>query len=168
MDMYEFAMKMELDGQEFYERQAAATQDKQLKEILMSLAEEEKNHYDIFKQLRDNQVASIGELATGNDTLNKIKNIFVEMSQTPEGTSFGEDAIAVWTEALQIEEKSVKFYIEKAHAETDAEKKCILEKIADEERNHIHMIDGVLTYLKFPDAFAESAQFKNFQSLEGH
>jgi hypothetical protein len=30
------------------------------------------------------------------------------------------------------------------------------------------MIDGVLTYLKFPDAFAESAQFKNFQSLEGH
>jgi hypothetical protein len=80
MDMYEFAMKMELDGQEFYERQAAATQDKQLKEILMSLAEEEKNHYDIFKQLRDNQVASIGELATGNDTLNKIKNIFVEIS----------------------------------------------------------------------------------------
>ena len=168
MDMYEFAMKMELDGQEFYERQAAATQDKQLKEILLSLAEEEKNHYDIFKQLRDNQVASIGELATGNDTLNKIKNIFVEMSQTPEGTSFGEDAIAAWTEALQIEEKSVKFYIEKAHAETDAEKKCILEKIADEERNHIHMIDGVLTYLKYPEAFAESAQFKDFQSLEGH
>ena len=168
MDIYEFAMKMELDGREFYEKQAAATRDKQLKEILLSLAEEENNHYDIFKRLRDNQVTSIGKLATGNDTLSKVKNIFVEMSQTPGGISFGQDAIAVWTEALQIEEKSVKFYHEKAEAETDAEKKRILEKIADEERTHIHMIDGVLTFLKFPDAFAQSAQFKNFQSLEGH
>ena len=89
MDIYEFAMKMELDGQEFYEKQAAATQDKHLKEILLSLAEEEKNHYRIFKRLRDNRMTSIGELATGNDTLDKIKNIFVELSQKPEGTSFG-------------------------------------------------------------------------------
>ena len=168
MDIYEFAMKMELDGQGFYEKQAATTKDKQLKEILLSLAEEEKNHYQIFKRLRDNQVTSIRELATGNDTLNKVKNIFVEMSQTPGGTSFGEDAVAAWTEALHIEEKSVAFYTEKAQAETDTEKKNILEKIAEEERTHIHMIDGVLTFLKFPDAFAESAQFKNFQSLEGH
>lgn len=168
MDVYEFAMKMELDGQAFYEKQAAMTKDKQLREILSSLAEEEKNHYQIFRRLRDNQLTSISELAVGNDTLDKVKNIFVEMSQTPGSTSFGEDAVAVWTEALHIEEKSVKFYSEKAQEESDAEKKLILEKIADEERNHIHMIDGVLTFLKFPDAFAESAQFKNFQSLEGH
>jgi len=32
----------------------------------------------------------------------------------------------------------------------------------------VHMIEGVLTYLKFPDAFAESTQFRDFQSLEGH
>ena len=68
---------------------------------------------------------------------------------------------------MEIEEKAESFYREKADAEKSDEQRRLLNLIADEERNHVYMIDSILTYLKFPEAFSDSAQFKNFQSLEG-
>ena len=169
MEIFEFAMKMEMDGKAFYEKQAALASRKELKEILLTLAGEEMQHFMFFKKMRDGETKeAVGELSGQTDTLNKVKNIFVDLSTSKESKSFGDDEIAAWSKALDIEEKAEKFYREKAQIEDDVDKKRLLNMIADEERNHVHMIDGILTYLKFPEAFADSAQFKNFQSLEGH
>ncbi|MDF1544919.1 MAG: ferritin family protein [bacterium] len=169
MDIFEFAMKMEMDGKSFYEQQAATASSKELKEILLTLAEEEMKHFLFFKKLRDGETEdAAGELNGNTETLKKVQNIFVDMSNDKEKKTFGEDEIAAWTKALGIEEKAEKFYREKAEIEPDENKKRLLVLIAEEEQSHVHMIDGILTYLKFPEAFEDSAQFKNFQSLEGH
>jgi rubrerythrin len=169
MNIFDFAMQMEIDGKLFYEKKAQETKHADLKKILLMLAEEEQKHYNFFKQMKEGKT----ELAertvdTGTETLDRVKNIFVDMSNGPEGLSFGKDELTTWNEAMQIEEKAVAFYSEKASAEADENQKRLLTMIANEERNHVHMIDGVLSYLKFPENFADSAQFKNFQSLEGH
>jgi len=169
MDIFEFAMKMEVDGKHYYEEQAAKTTQKELKEILKTLAEEEQRHFNFFKKMRDGETATAAdEIKTSTPTLEKVKNIFVELGADRTKKTFGEDQQAVWTEALRIEEKAESFYREKAKEEKDEALKRLLILIAEEEQNHVHMISSVLTYLKFPDTFAESAQFKNFQSLEGH
>jgi len=169
MDIFEFAMQMEKDGQTFYEKQAAATRDTELKKILLALAEEEQQHYKYFQRLSQGETdLPVSEMRGNLNTLNKVKNIFHEMSQSPSQTAFGDDERSIWQQALKIEEKAEKFYREKAEVETDKAKKQMLNLIANEEQRHIHMIDGVLSYLKFPDDFAQSAQFRNFQSLEGH
>ncbi len=169
MDIFEFAMQMEMDGQAFYESQAAATKDKELKKILLMLAEEEQQHYNYFKRMASGETElPISEMRGNLGTLDKVKNIFTEMSRKPSEAGFGDDERSIWREALKIEEKAEKFYREKAAEEKNETKKRLLDLIADEEQRHIYMIDGVLSYLKFPDDFAQSAQFKNFQSLEGH
>ncbi len=169
MDIFDFAMKMELDGKKYYETKAAETKEKSLKEILLTLAEEELNHFNFFKKMKDGEIEqAAAQINTKTDTLNKIQNIFIDLSKNNDKKSFGEDDISVWTEALKIEEKAESFYRGKAVSEPDKAKSKLLNLIADEERNHVHMIEGVLSYLKFPDAFAQSAQFQNFQSLEGH
>ena len=169
MNIFEFAMKMEIDGKKYYESKAAITKEKSLKEILLTLAEEEMNHFNFFKKMKDGKTeTALKELNSSTKTLNKIQNIFVEMSQDKDQKNFGESDIEVWTEALKIEEKAESFYRKKAEIESDAKKKKLLILIAEEEQRHVHMIEGVLSYLKFPEAFAESAQFNNFQSLEGH
>ncbi|KAA3632098.1 MAG: hypothetical protein DWP97_11700 [Calditrichaeota bacterium] len=169
MDIIEFAMKMELDGKAYYEKHARNTSDKDLKKIFLILAEEEEKHFKFFKSLKDGDTEEAANLISGSSkTLKEVQNIFVEMSQSTEKKTFGKDEEATWQKALEIEEKAEGFYREKAGEESDDEKKNLLNIIADEEQNHVHMIDSILTYLKFPEAFADSAQFKNFQSLEGH
>ena len=169
MDIYSFAMQMELDGKAFYENLARQTKDEQLRQVLMMLAEEEQKHYDIFKNLKAGKGPS---MLTGENihtkTLNAVKNIFVELSNNNRHPEFTKDERSIWAEAMKIEEKSEQFYREKANQESEPQQKTLLTMIANEERNHIYLIDSVLTYMKFPDTFSDTAQFKDFQSLEGH
>ncbi len=169
MNIFEFAMRMERDGKAFYEEKAARTTDAELKKMFTMLAEEEERHFKFFKRLRDGEIdQAVQEIPRNSKTLSQAKNIFQELSQRKESTPFGEDLVSAWTEAMWIEEKAERFYREKAEQETDETQKKLLHLIADEERTHIHMIDGILTYLKYPESFAGSAQFKNFMSLEGN
>ncbi len=169
MDIFEFAMQMELDGKSFYEKRAAATKHRELKSMLLMLAEEEQKHYNFFRRMKEGKTTlAEAEIDARSEALDKARNIFVEMSNNSEGKQFSEDELSAWNEAMKIEEKAVKFYSEKAAVEPDAIRKRLLSIIAAEEKNHVHMIDGVLSYLKYPESFADSAQFKNFQSLEGH
>lgn len=167
MEIIEFAMKMELDGKAFYDKQARATKSKELKRIFSLLSEEEVRHYNFFKSMKEGTVEEAAAHLNGStETLKEVKNIFVEMSEN-KTDDFGEEELTAWSEALKIEEKAESFYREKAAEEKDEQKKKLLVLIAEEEQNHVHMIEGVLTYMKFPDAFADSQQFKDFQSLEG-
>jgi rubrerythrin len=129
----------------------------------------EHKHYHIFKKLRSGEsAAAIAVGKTHSKTLAAVKSIFVELSNSTEHASFSRDERSIWAEALKIEEQSEKFYREKAEEEDDVRTRNLLNMIANEERNHIYLIDSVLTYMKFPDTFSDTAQFKDFQSLEGH
>lgn len=167
MDIIDFAMKMELDGKAFYDKHARAAKSKDLKRIFNLLSEEEIRHYNFFKSMKEGTVEEAATHLNGStETLKEVKNIFAEMSENKTDV-FGDEELSAWKEALQIEEKAESFYREKAAEENDANKKRLLTLIAEEEQNHVHMIEGVLTYMKFPEAFADSQQFKDFQSLEG-
>ncbi len=169
MDIIEFALKMELDGKSFYERQAAAESDPELKKILETLAHEEESHYRFFRTFKDNPNLPPSADTFGTpDAVDRVKNIFEEMSQQEEAKKFGDKAVSVWKEAMRIEERAVNFYSTQAKEETDPARKQLLLRLAEEETKHVHMIDGVLMYMKDPATFAASAQFRNFQSLEGH
>ena len=169
MDILEFAMQMELDGKAFYEKHAKSTSMKELKEILLTLAEEEEKHYQFFKKMKEGKTdLTVKDFSYQSKSLAQVKNIFVDMANNNDNSVVKDSEKDVWEEALKIEEKAVAFYSEKAISETDTERKNLLLAIAEEEKRHVHMIDSVLTFLKFPDTFADTAQFKNFQSLEGH
>lgn len=168
MDIIEFALKMELDGKAFYDKQAAAETNPELKQILQTLAEEEERHYRFFQTFKDNpNLPPSADTFGSPGAVERVKNIFEEMSQQTDSGEFGDKAASVWKEALRIEERAVSFYQSHAEQEPDRDRKRLLQRLAEEETKHVHMIDGVLMFLKDPATFAESSQFKDFQSLEG-
>ena len=57
MNIYEFAMQMEKDGETFYRNLASKVSNLGLKNILNMLAEEEVKHYGIFAKLSRSQSA---------------------------------------------------------------------------------------------------------------
>lgn len=169
MDIFEFAMQMELDGKAFYEKGAAKTSNPELKKIFLTLAEEEQRHYNIFKNLKNGQLEAATQITAGRaKTISITKNLFQKMTEEGKNTLFGDDISALWEEAVAIEEKSEKLYREEAHKTKDPDRQKLLNKIADEEKNHIYLIDNMLSFINDPQSFVASNQFSSFMSWEGH
>lgn len=168
MDIIKVAMQMELDGQAFYEKGAAATDNPELKKVLLTLAEEEQKHFQVFQQMAEGNLseaaASLGEKS---ETPNVIKSVFQQMVDDGVESLGGDDVRALWEAASVIEEKTEAMYREAATNETDNERRVLLEKIADEEKSHIYLVDNMLSFVKDPSSFLASAQYKNFMSWEG-
>ena len=168
MDIIEFAMQMELDGKEFYERSAQNAATPEFKEILRNLAEEEQRHYTFFKRLIEgNSDPAQKELEKGRSRMATIRNTIVLLTESDNEHSFGADARSVWTEALKIEVSAERMYREEAKKEKNSERKNLLNRIADEEQNHVYLIDNVLLFLTDPQTFIYSRQFADFKSWEG-
>ena len=169
MGIIEFAMQMEKDGEAFYRKSAEATKEPALKEIFLHLAEEEQRHFRLFKKILEGELEGAeSELDGGSRALDGTKNIFVKLTAENGGMVFGDDARLVWNEALKIEEKAVKLYSEEATKERDPARKKLLDRIAAEERNHVYLIDNILSFMTDPEGFAESKKFSDFKSWEGH
>ena len=169
MDPLEFAMQMERDGKAFYEKAAADAPSAEIRKILLTLAEEEERHYRIFRSLREGStVAARNEMDKRAETVTIARNLFQQMADKGETTLYGDDARAVWKEAQKIEQKSEAMYREEASKTADKDRKELLSRIADEEKNHIYLVDNMLSFMSDPESFVASAQYKNFMSWEGH
>ncbi len=75
MNIFEFAMKMELDGKQYYEESATKIDSPELKRILLELAGDEEKHYTIFRALRDGVPVQY-ETAKKTKIFSEIKNVF--------------------------------------------------------------------------------------------
>lgn len=51
MNVYEYAMKVEKDGEAYYRELASKSPNNGLKRIFTMLAEEEIKHYNVFKNM---------------------------------------------------------------------------------------------------------------------
>ncbi len=167
MDIITFAIQMEKDGQAFYEKAASAASTTEIKEIFQYLADEEKRHCAFFKKMADGEITTAIEALKGG-SLKTTKNVFVQLIEENKAASFGDDVRATWVEALKFEERAVQLYTEEAEKEPDADRKTLLNRIADEERNHVYLIDNILTFMADPQTFVDSKQYGDFQSWEGH
>lgn len=169
MEILEFAMKMERDGKAFYEQAASKAGRPELKKIFTTLAEEELRHFKIFKNLKEGMHSEAKTIFDQRgQTISIAKNLFQQLTEEGKSTLYGDDAKAVWKEAREIEEKSEKMYREEAEKETDATRKELWNKIADEEKNHIYLVDNMISFMNDPQGFTASADFKHFMSWEGH
>lgn len=162
MDTFEFAMKMEMDGRNFYLEHAAKTASPELKRILEELADDEQKHYEIFKSLQEGLPVQYEE-ARKTKILSSVKNIFETMKAENKDYSFPADTQKIWEEAREIEERSENFYRQKANEATVAEQKQTLNRIADEEHKHWVTVENVIKFLDRPHHWLEDAEWSNLE-----
>jgi rubrerythrin len=169
VDIIKFAMQMELDGQAFYSKAAEATDNAQLKKVLLTLADEEKKHYRVFKSMSEGDMtAAETSLGEKSETPHLAKSIFQQMTEAGVETLGGDDVETLWQQALEIEQKSERMYRQAAREEPDETSRQLMHRIADEEKNHVYLCDNMLAFTRDPASFLSSAQYKNFMSWEGH
>lgn len=130
MDVYDYALKMEKDGEEFYREIAAKTSDEGLRAIVTMLADQEVKHYNAILEMKKGSA----EMADA-DVFGYAKNIFSRM-RGDEVFESDKKQIEAYREAMRIEKQSIDFYLAKADETSDVQQKRIFERLATEERKH--------------------------------
>jgi rubrerythrin len=159
MNVFEYAKKMELDGINFYQEAAEGTTHPGFKKILQLLIDEEQKHYNFFDRLQQN--SKPGELPAF--PVNDAENIFRQLRQHKEGFDFSAEQVEVYKKALEIERQSEKFYRAEAEKTENEELKKQLLMVAEEEKKHVMLVDGLVEYLSRPSEWVEHAMFSQLR-----
>ena len=158
MDIFEFAMKMEEDGKDYYMESSAKATDEGIQNILKMLAADEEKHYVAIKHMKEEQAVMLE-----TRILEKAKNIFVEMKEKSEEIDLSATPIHLYTKAREIEDRSIKFYLEmSADMEDDAHRDLFL-LLAEEEKKHLFLLENVIEFVSKPQIWLENAEFNHLE-----
>lgn len=154
MDIFDFAMKMEKDGENFYRELAARTANKGLKNIFTMLANAEVVHYQIFHRLKEKENVTVAPA----QILSGVKNVFEEMKEKHDDR-VDVNQIEWYRKAQEIEKSSKDFYLKQAEAVQDRGQKEIFLKVADEEEKHFRILEQIIDFVSRPQSWLENAEW---------
>ena len=158
MDIYEYAMQMEKDGESYYRELAAQAQSDGIRNILTLLANAEVKHYRIFERMKQHESTQPADLAY----LVNIKNVFAEMRDNKVPMTENGSQIELYRKAQELEKKTRDFYREKA-GEVDASQKAIFLKIADEEQKHFNILETIIDMVSRPQTWLENPEWYHLE-----
>jgi len=157
MEIFEYAMKMEKDGEKYYRELSDRVKHPGLKSILTMLADDEVKHFNIFKAMSEKTKTSLQK----TDILEKSKNIFTEMRGGKIDPDIGQKDM--YNKAQDIEKKSWEFYEGKASEADDQEQKDLFLNIAEEEKRHYFLLENIINFVSRPETWLEDAEFNHLE-----
>jgi rubrerythrin len=162
VNVFDFAMDMELQGKATYEKLAESTEVPGLQTIFTGLAADEQKHYDILKSVKEGNAWSMAD----SQVLNKAKSVFSDLLPNKERVlgQLHEDLNA-YQLALKIETDSVKLYEDMAQQEQDPETVRLYLRLANEEKKHFNIMENVCDFVMKPKYFLEWREFSNLHEL---
>ena len=161
MDIVEYAMQMEKDGEAYYRALAGKTDSNGMKKIFELLANAEMKHYEAFRTLKNNKPQPLP--LTDDKLLLDIKNIFQEIHNNENWQNISGDQADAYREAREIERKSEEFYREQAEELDDPMQQELCRAIAAEERNHYRILDNILELVSRPKEWLENAEWRHLE-----
>lgn len=155
MNVYEYAMKVEKEGEAYYREMAAAASNPGLKRIFTMLADEEVKHYNVFRNMMKKEEIDIDKL----DLITDTKTIFQTLAEERDNVNFEQTQIQFYKDAIAREESSQNYYAEKAQELEDEVEKTIFLQIAEEEVKHKRVLEEIVIFLEEPADWVASAEF---------
>ena len=153
LEALQIAIKMEIDGKEFYLQAAAGSRNETGKKLLQSLAEEEDVHRHKLEAIYKAVSANKTWPATSFEPDRGIK-LSILFAGTCQATGANVDGIATEFDALNIaiekEKESYDFYECQAQTATYEVERDFYEKVAAEERGHELILVDYSEYLTDP------------------
>lgn len=157
VQLLDYAMQMEKDGELFYRQCAASTADKGVAGIMRRLADAEVVHYKVLQGLKEERKADLPKATVQGD----MKNLFRALIDS--GARFGGEKreLDLYRKALGMEVRAKEFYLDGAkQAESPAGRDLFL-RIAKEEDLHVEFIQGIIEFVERaePGKWLENAEW---------
>ncbi len=145
MEIFKFAMDLELDGKKYYEELMEETKNKGLKNIFKMLAKDEEEHYRIVKDLRKEFSDALK-----SETLKESNNIFANMLKSKDFYTEDKSHIEAYKHACGLEDKSIELYNEQLQNAKDENEKKIFEMLVQEEKKHKIILENIIEFVSEP------------------
>lgn len=152
MDMLEFAVKMEMDGREYYEKQAKVHAQPELKAVFSMLAQEEAAHTSLLVDRR----AGLPFKQAGTERP-ALKNLFSGLPDFKIDTKEMPNAVDAYREALKKEQQSIDLYKKLLAAGGDGQE--LFEFLIRQEEEHYKILEELVKLVDRPNSWVESAEF---------
>jgi len=158
MDIFEFAMQFEKDGEVYYRELAAKMKNSGVAKILNMMADDEVKHYKVVDAMRKGNPKM-----EPTKVLEGAKNVFQQISDGRDNLAFNASQREALQKAMEVEEKSEQFYLEKQRESKNDAHKALFGKLADEERRHVHLLDHMIEFVTKPETWLDDAEFSNLE-----
>ncbi len=160
MDIFEFAMKFEKDGESYYREIAAKAGDKGLATIMNMLADEEEHHWQVLSEMK-RRTPSLPK----TDILKNVKNVFEQNAGNKSYFNPDKAQVELYKHAQELEKQSEDFYRAKAAEVTEAAQKDILMRLAEEEHRHYFVLEHIIQFVSRPDNWLADREFTNLDKF---
>jgi rubrerythrin len=157
MNVYDYAMEMEKDGEAFYLSITKEIADKGLKSIFKLLAAQELRHYLFFKSLKEQASVPLPE----SSFLKDVENVFRKMTGSNKKFNLELPQKDIYRQAQALEKKSEDFYLKIAKEFTEETQKKMVLKIADEEKQHYRLLEDLIEFISRPQTWLENAEWNH-------
>jgi len=155
MNIFDFAINLENEGEAFYRQLAERSPNSGVKKILTMLADDEIKHAEVFEKMKKKTASEMAE----TQILKDAKDIFVQMKEAGDKIKTDINQIELYKKAQALEVKSENFYRQKALEVEKKKQRNLFLKIADEEQKHFYLLRNIVELVSKPHYWMENAEF---------
>lgn len=155
MNALEYAINMEIDGENYYSEQAKLNHHNSLEVVCLLLAKAEHNH----AQLLQNKAAGLTYELSDDDSYSKIKNVFKDAGDFKSDIKVTPNQLDFYRTALEKEKQSIELYTNLLSNAADAHEKALFNFLIEQENQHFSILDEMVTMLRHAEEWVESAEF---------
>jgi rubrerythrin len=164
MNAIDYMIRTEEDGLRLYEMLGYETGDRELKEIFELLTESQRSHLGVLETLRESvapadadsgQIERAGCLENGFRRLLDNRDLLHELKNDPDA----------FLHILKAEEETIRLLEGMAKAESRANTRILLERMAEDEKAHLASIENIYDFVETPRTYLEWGEFSNLHPL---
>lgn len=155
MNVIEYAIQMELDGEKFYREQAENNKGNSLYTVCLKLAEDEQKHAAILK----NKLNKLPYELTDSSITLDTKNVFAEAEDIKLDTKAEPSQLDFYRIASSKEQESIDLYEDFLTKATDDKDQELFKYLIKQERQHLAFLEELVSLLRKGEEWVESAEF---------
>lgn len=155
MNTLDFAIKMELDGEQYYKKQAEINKENNLYSVCMMLAADESHHAKILISMKERLAVELQD----SDTLQKAKNVFSGIGDIEMALKPIPNQLDFYRMASEKETQSIELYSEMLSKAEDKQEAEVFEYLIGQEKQHFEILDNLAELLRHAEEWVESAEF---------
>lgn len=155
MKPLEFAIKMELDGEQYYLKQAKINEGNSLKTIFLNLARDERKHANIL----ENKAKELDYELKDSKTLEEYKNVFEDLDDFQVEIKEMPNQLDAYRMALEKEKESIELYEKMLEDAVDEKEEMLFKFLIKEEKEHYRLLNDLVLLVSRPEEWVESAEF---------
>jgi rubrerythrin len=159
MNVFDFAMRMEEENREHYEKLALAAGTKELKTIFTLLADSEREHHEHLTILK----AGTDPVLAQSVALERVKDRIHELVSDLAPSDFMRSDDDGYRHAIKQEELSIGLYERLAAQEPNGTAAGLLRRIAEEERHHLETMENIYDFVESPHTYLAWGEFSNLR-----